>query len=582
MPAPRHRQPPPQAAAYERWMDFASDPTKPADQRVQAAMNAGDLTAPRAPIKAIDAYRLAASIDPLDGRPAIAAATLIARRGDWKAARIEAGQAFRTSLDEVVRADAAFLLGEVALACEQLDEAQDAFAAAAQLFERVHARDRQDPAPLNAIARLHMRQADMALNRGNHDSAQDHAARAAAILDGLQSQFPKDPKIMADARACLDRQIDLAMARNDAPTAAAWLDRLLPLALAAHADAPDDQPVQRNLGLVRLKHSLVSERLHDFDAALESADAAIGLLADLAAKDRDAAVLGQDLGRAMRRRADIALSRGEAGLAAAIAFQAGELFEQWLRKDPDAVSLMRDRAGAAVLEGDAAMQVRAYDQAGQAFTRARDLCLKGVSLEPDTATWPPALATAWDRIGDANLQKNEARAAAEAYAESLNVRSRLPDQQVLATLQARAITAAKLADAASRAGLPRQARVAAHTALLARQAIAAARPDDLAARDAHARALQRFGVAALAIGEHDDARMALEDSLALLQHCPVWEDNAPESRRRRAKLWADLASLGDDDAAHFAAQALTLLESLIAQNAAEGQDIALRNRLLKL
>ncbi len=574
----RARKPSPFEQAYASLIARANSVDIGVPGRVEAAMRAGDMAAATDPARAVDAYRLAAGIDPLDGRAAIAASAQLGRLGAMQDARVLAADAFRSALDESVRADAAFLLGELALGAEALDEALDAFQAAEQLFETLHRRDRADQSCLLAIARLNLRLTDVALIRGDLRAAGVSLPRAAAIIDALQRQCPDDEALAADARGCIDRQIDLALAVGDALGAQGWIARLLPLAQSAAAGRAPAQ--LRNLAALHLKESQVADHLGDSARAIAAADQAIGRSAQAANRRPQDAGLARDLARSLKRRAELDLRHGDAVYAGALAKQAIACLESLTTANLANPGLARERAALAVMAGDCAMRRVQLDEAQAHYEDARARCMAHADQR---GAWPSALAVAHDRVGDVALARGDAKLARTAYAESLSLRRAAlaqaggdPSAQSKGAI---AISASQLGEAALAHGDIGAARAAFRECLSIRLKLLEADDQDPVLRRQVALALERVGLAALAQGQMMEARAAFEDELALAQEDLQALPDEPGAKRFVAVVHGHLANLKEADATLHRAEALRLLESMMTKGQATAQDLTLHRQL---
>jgi tetratricopeptide (TPR) repeat protein len=575
---PRPRNPSPFDKAFKVLMDRAQDKAAPAPARVEAAMKAGALAAPSDSAKAVAAFRLAASLDPLDGRAAIAAGAHLARLGAYAEARDLAGHAFQQALDEGIRAEAAFLLGEIALGGEAIDEALDAFQAAEQLFDALHRRDRTDPECLLAIARLNLRLTDVALLQGDQRAAGVCLPRAAAIIDALQRQNPDDAELAAEARACIDRQIDLALAVEDVAVAQGWISRLLPMAERAAADRKP--ATLRNLALLRLKESAVAERLGDHSGATSAADQALAKIAlALNGRPQDSALL-RDYARALKRRADLDLRRGEGAFAATLAAKAIAILDSLLADDSAHKGLAHEHAGLCILAGDAALRQNQLEQAQTFFSAAMVRCKAFASTK---GPWTLALAVAHDRLGDVALQLGHPARARGSYAEALSLRraaaAQTAAQTTAADVGALAVSASKLGEAALAQGDAQGARAAFRECLSIRLKLHEADDHNPALRRQVALALERVGLAAQACGQRLEARAAFEDELTLAQEDLQIMPDEPSVKRFAAIVHAHLASLKEADSGHHRAEALRLLESMMTKGQATAKDLALQRQL---
>jgi tetratricopeptide (TPR) repeat protein len=570
----RPRKPPPFEQAYESLMARAKDAEAPLPARTAAAMTAGELAVGHDPARAVAAYRLAANLDPLDGRAAIAAGAQLARLGALAQARDLAGEAFRSALDQSVRADAAFLLGEIALGAEALDEAQDAFEAAEQLFEALHKRDRADSACLLAIARLSLRQFDVALLRGDRPAAGVFLPRAAAIIDALQRQSPDDQALAAEARACIDRQIDLALAVQDLAGAQGWIARLLPMAERAAENR--QAPSLRNLAALRLKESFIAERLGDAPGAIAAADQAMARLALALNRRRHDAALKREYASALKRRAELDLRHGDASHAAVLGDQARALLGVLRADNPGHPGLAHESAAIAVLAGDAAMRQSSLDKAAGFFEEARATC---AGFAARKGPWPMALAVAHDRLGDVALERGDPARARQAYGEALSLRRAAAAQTGEADARALAVSASKLGDAAFAQGDAEAARIAFRECLAIRLKLLEEDDQNPALRRQVAVALERVGMAAKARSQMIEARAAFEDELAIAQDDLRLLPDDPSAKRFTAIVHAHVASLGEADAGLHRAEALRLLESMMTKGQATAKDLALHRQL---
>lgn len=568
------RTPSPFENAYAALLAQADDAAIPTSARFAAAMKAGDLAAGRHSLRAVEAYKVAAALDPLDGRASIAAGAQLAKLGAFSDARALAAEAFRSALEESVRADAAFLLGEIALGAEALDEAADAFQAAEQLFDGIHRRDRLDQDCLHAIARLNLRLTDVALLRGDIAAAAKTLPKAATLLDALQRQGTDHPALSADARACIDRQIDVALAQGDIASAQTWMDRLIPLAEAAARDR--DPPALRNLAATRLKESRIAEAVGEMTRAVAAADAALGRLGLLATRRPDDAVAARELARALKRRAELDLRVGPGANAAAWLKEAATRLDALLAVNPAHAGLAQERAAVSVLAGDVAYKAKDLATAQTHYQDARDRC---AAFAPQKGPWPLALATAHDRLGDVALAQGQAATARAAYVESLKLRRAAAAQAGAADKRALAVSASKLGEAALAQGDLEAARAAFKESLRLRLGLLADNEGDPVLRRQVALSLERVALAALARGERQEARAAFEDELALAQDDLLLAPDDPSAQRFAAVVRQHLANLQEADAGAHRAEALRLLEAMIAKGQATAQDLTLRDRI---
>jgi len=577
----RRRAPaPPSDTIYAGLMARAGDAVLPVDQRVKAAMAAGDLASSSNPNAAIEAYRAAARLDPLDGRAAIAAGAQLARLGALDDARALGAEAFRVALDESVRADAAFLLGEIALGAENLDEAADAFQAAEQIFDTLHKRHPTDKVCLHAIARLNLRLTDVALIRGNVKEAAVTLPRAAAIIDALQRQLsearndPEAEQLAADARACIDRQVDLSLSVKDLESAQDWITRLLPL--AEHAARDQDPAALRSLASTRLKESQIAEGLGDVRRAIAASDQALGRMALAQQQRSHDTTLARELVRALKRRAELDLRHGQGGMATALTEQAITRLDALLQAHPTQAGLNRERASLAVLAGDAALRAGDHGAAEEHFKQARAIC---APFEASGGPWRGALAIILDRLGDVALAQKRPKEARFAYSESLALRRTVAITSGVPDARSIAVSASKLGEAALAQGDLVAARAAFHEGLTLRVKMLEQNGGDALLRRQVALSLERVGLAALASGELQEARLAFEDELTIAQADLELVPEDPEAKRFVAIVHSHLCALNGPDAAVHRHEGLRLLESLMARSQATAKDIALRRQL---
>ena len=110
-----------------------------------AARRAAWLAESRDPERARKALRLAARLEPFDSGPRLALSRLHAEAGDLDAARQEAEAVVREAVDQAARARASFILGELARARGEPEEARDAYQTVIEIEEALLGEDQLNP-----------------------------------------------------------------------------------------------------------------------------------------------------------------------------------------------------------------------------------------------------------------------------------------------------------------------------------------------------------------------------------------------------------------------------------------------------
>jgi tetratricopeptide (TPR) repeat protein len=247
-----------------------------------------------------------------------------------------------------------------------------------------------------------------------------------------------------------------------------------------------------------------------------------------------------------------------------------------LRHNPSHNGLASERAATAVLAGDVAFKAKDLPAAAGHYQDAQARC---AAFANETGPWTLALATAHDRLGDVALAQGRSAAARAAYIESFRLRRAASAHGGAAHKRALAVSASKLGEAALAQGDLEAARSAFKESLRLRLGLLADDGADPILRRQVALSLERVALAALARNERQDARAAFEDELALAQEDLLMVPDDPAAQRFNAIVRCHLAGLREADAGAHRAEALRLLEAMIAKGHATAQDLALRDRL---
>ncbi|MGE3929355.1 MAG: hypothetical protein AB7G05_04275 [Hyphomonadaceae bacterium] len=536
-----------------------------------AARRAAALAEAAHPEQAKRALTLAARLDPYDAAPRLALARVHAENGDIDAARAEASALLSEAVDEAARARAAFMLGEIARALGERENARTYFAQTATIEEGLLKADRSSPHAARWFARARGRLAEIDAAEGALARAQAGAEGALAMLKATAAQISETPLLAADiadaemrlgaieldrsAPESARRRFGEAIARYEAltliePDETHWRAMLADCwALAAEAD------FARGAG----------------DAARSGIDKAMAVRAKLARGD-DHERWG--LAGLMRTRGALLAALGDAK-GAALSLEQARLIAEQIAADGAAlaqrflVQTLRDQTDHALRTGDLETARAAADAARRiAEPRARD----------KDAEWLSELAACWDRLGEYALAARGA--AQDPFARAAEFRRMAHDAARDDPSHRRALTTAliKAGDAAARAGERNGAHAYFSEAVSHRLALSQAAPDDPGAAHALAIALERLGLAAAARGDAEEARAAWESELDLAGRI-FTDPHAPETLRFCAIVESHLAGLGGVDSGALREAALSRLDALASAGALTERDIALRKKL---
>jgi tetratricopeptide (TPR) repeat protein len=417
-------------------------------------------------------------------------------------------------------ADAARHAGALA-AGQDLGRAEAAYRLAAEL-------DPLDAQPRLALARV-------TAARGDYDAARRLAA--AIFSDALD---------LADRSVAAFLLAEIALARDDEREARDAFEAARRLAERVRAADPNDPAAAQDLAAAHQRIAELDLAAGEREAAREGHAAAAALLAPLG----DAAAQA-DQAFSLARLADLAFAARDMAGARAYAARAARLYEALERQMPGDRGLAAARATLARL-GDA---------------------INGGAAAPRSAkaVGPISLAAA-----QSALQRGDVEGARAAYVELVRGADHAlgADPHNVAKMAALAAAWNGLADVASAAKRPAAAQHAlARVAALARMAMEHA-PDAAAQRNL-AGALLRLGEASSAVGDHANARAALEESCTLRQSIADAARRTPETLRDVAivleRLGLAAQAAGDTEAAcaHWEDE-LALAQHIFPAATAEG------------
>ncbi len=542
---------------------------------LQAARQAAVLADPVDPQRYRRALTLAAKLDPLNASPRLALARRCAEEGDLEAARREAGLVMAEAVDEGARAHASYVLGEIARATGELEEARVRYAACAAIEDKLLAADRHDRTAAHWYARAVGRVAELDIADGRVAHARTGAEGALSVLRALASQN-EDPMIAADVADAEMRLAGLDLDDGKIKEARAHVSEAIGRYEALAAFEPKEPHWRAVLAECQVLAAEIAFERGAADEAREAMDKALQLRVKLAVDDeaerwalaatwRQRAALLQGLGDISA--ASESLNQGRALATAMFAQSQSEAAARFL------VHTLIDQADLAMRAGELEVARNAAAEArrrAEPFAREKDA----------TPEWRADLAAAWDRLGDVARKAGVAAKAQEAYARAIELRRMVRDAQPNAAYARRGLAAVllKIGDLALAARETNSARVAFDEAFGLRLVLAEAAPGAPGPARDLAIALERVGLVAVAQGDQARARSAWEEELVLAERLYPDEYNY-DGVRFRAVIEANLAGLGGEKAEAYRAAALRRFDLLARDGRLSAKDEKVRSNL---
>lgn len=541
---------------------------------LQAAKQAAVLADPIDPQRFRRALTLAAKLDPLNASPRLALARRLAEEGDLDAARREAAQVMAEAVDEAARAHASFVLGEIARAKGDGQEARVRFAAAAVIEDKLLAADPHDRSAAHWYARAVGRVAELDLADGQHAKARTGAEGALAVLRALASQN-EEPLLAADVADAEMRLAALDLEQGKPAAARAHLGEAIgryEALVLMEPDEPHWRAVLADCWVLAAEAAFERGAPGEARAAMDKALQLRVKLATLDEGERWA------LAATWRTRASLLSAIGEI-TAATESLHQGRALAETMFAQTQTEAAARFLVHTLIDQADMAMRLGDLERAREAANEARKRA-EPYARGDDAAEWRADLAAAWDRLGDTARAAGVAPKALEAYARAIDLRRMVHKTRPDAAYPRRGLagTLLKVGDIALAARDLRGARAAFDESLALRLALAEANPGlPGPARDL-AVALERVGLAAVAAGDEAGARRAWEDELVLAERLYSNEYDF-EGQRFRAVVEANLAGLGGERAEIYRTNALRRFDTLEREGRLTERDAKARANL---
>lgn len=543
-------------------------------QAALAARRAAWLAEPVDPGKALTALKLAARLEPFDAGPRLALSRLHAESGDLASAKAEAEAVLADAIDQAARARASFILGELARAGGDADEARAAYRTVIEIEDTILAADRSNPHAARWLARARGRIAELDAGAGDFARARTGAEGSLALLKAVVAQLSETPPLAADIADAELRLGALELDAGEADSArrrcAEAIGRYEALILLEPKE-PHWRAVLADAWALAAEAEFVrAQPAHARDAM----DKAIALRTKLASADN---AERWALAGLWRVRAALLAGLKDDGGASHSLEHARALAEQQCREAQGAEAPARFLVSTLIEQADHALRTNTPSIAKDAANYAREIAEAFARAPDSSVVWRADLAAAWDRVGEA------ARALkgspVDAFARAVEFR-RMHHEAAPSAATQRALAASllKSGDIAFDLKEMHSAHAAYAEAANLRLRRAESAPGQIDAVHELAVALERVGLAAAALGDRDGARAAWEGELSLAPQLFTDSEGIP-AHRFCAIVEAHLSTLGGLDASGFRADALDRLDMIARAGALTERDKMLRKKL---
>jgi len=539
-----------------------------------AARRAAAIWEQTAPGRARQALALAVQLTPLDPAPRLGLARLSAEAGDLDAARAEAASVLSGSAAPLVKARAAFLLGDLARANGATAEARSAYAQSMKLAEAAMNVDRGDPHAARWYARARGRTAELDASVGEMARAKSGAEGALSMLQAAAMQLSETPELAADIA---DAELRLGALELDAnqPSSARRRFREAIGRYEALAVTEKSEPHWR--AILSDAWALAAEA--DYargapDAARDAMDKSLQARLRLAANDPRES---WGLAGTWRVRAALRAALGDNTAAAESMQQARALAEQLCAPDRFAEQPAHFLVHTLIDQADHALRAGELHIANEAANEARAQAERFAAMKGASAAWLADASACWDRLGE--IARAGRKPAQDAFARAVEMRRMACDRARDDLRHARGLAAAlvKQGDAALEVGENATARAAFSESTALRLKLLETAPQDRTAVHALAVALERLGLAAKAMGDFGAARDAWEEELTLAFR--LFEQDDLEGMRFCAIVESHLAQAGGPDAEAHRSAALERFDVLAKAGVLTDREAAVRKKL---
>jgi tetratricopeptide (TPR) repeat protein len=541
----------------------------------KAARHAAALAELRDPETAKQALSLAIRLEPIDPAPRLALARLHAESGDLPAARAEAEAVLADAVDQAARARAAFILGELARAGGDHDEARGRYQAVLQIEDALLLANPGDPTASRWYARARGRVAELDASAGDFTAARTGSEGALGLLRAVAAAIGEPPVLAADIG---DAEMRLAALELDFNQPASARRRLGEAIGRYEALAITEKHEPHWRAVLADAWALAAETDYvrgDANAARDAMERALQTRLVLAARSETEA---WGLAGVWRVRGALRAALGDNDTATESFGQARAMAEKLCNRAGGNEDASRFLLRTLLAQADHALRMGQFNTAREAADSAR--MLTETFAQDIGGAWLGEVAACWDRLGEIARIAGAGAAAQDAFARAVEFRrlalERAPDDIRLIRRLAAALV--KHGDALLAANADASAKAVFHESIVLRFNLLDAAPGDATAAHAVAVALERFGLAALAQGDTNAARAAWEDELALADRIFA-EEHSLQSLRFRAIVESHLASAGGPNSEHHRHAALEHLDQLAHAGALTPQETALRKKL---
>lgn len=539
-----------------------------------AARRAAALLEKAEPERAQQALALAARLAPRDPAPRLGLARLAAEAGELEAAAFEARAVLESDADGSGKSRAAYMLGEIARARGEPENARTYFNAALKLEDAVLTGDRGNVAAARGYARAKGRLAELDAADGAFERATSGAEASLALLRATAAHIGETPELAADIA---DAELRLGALELDSNQPASARRRFGEAIGRYEALAVTEKHEPHWRAVLSDAWALAAEA--DYargaaDAAREAMDRSLQARIRLAANDaREAWALAG----AWRVRGALRAALGDNTAAAESLTQARALAEQLHGKEREAEGPARFLVHTLLDQADTALRAGEHHVAREAANEARRHAENFASAQNASAAWLADASACWDRLGE--IARAAGASPQDAFARAAEMRRMACERAPGDARHARGLAAAlvKEGEAAFDAQSYAGARAAFSESAALRLKLLETAQDQRAAGMALAVALERLGLAAQAMNDLAAARDAWEEELALAFR--IFTDDDLAGMRFCAIVESHLAGAGGPEAEAHRHSALERFDVLARAGVLTEREAALRKKL---
>ena len=230
-------------------------------------------------------YAKVAALEPDDHWTHILLGRLAILMGDLSAARVAAGRALETSVDDRARSVAFDALGNVAVREGDLAGARKAYEDGLVIARDLCARDPQNTVWLRDLSISHNKLGDVAWAEGNLAGARKAYEDGLVIHRDLSERDPENTEWLRDLSVSYDRLGDVARAEGDLPRARKVCEDGLVIARDLSARDPKNTVWLRDLSISYYKIGDVAVAEGNLSGARQAYEDGLAITKDLSARD---------------------------------------------------------------------------------------------------------------------------------------------------------------------------------------------------------------------------------------------------------------------------------------------------------